>query len=131
MTDGPSDALVLKIFVTRAERLLPCDHRQRRCAAVCDQEDGRPKLAICLPSQDHDRRTIRRDTVGSAATINDYERSAAPPMLEGAVTGTDSVGQDVTVAYAGEVVLDTSIPFAIAAEELKTADAVPFSFPSI
>ena len=50
---------------------------------------------------------------GSLRPIADHERAAAPPMLEGAVSGTDDNGRSVTVSYGGEVVLATSLPFAL------------------
>ena len=48
-----------------------------------------------------------------------WERSLAPASLEGAVTGTGADGKQVTVSYAGEMVLETELPYAI------RIDAVP------
>lgn len=41
------------------------------------------------------------------------ERDRAPSMLDGTVSGTDAAGRQVSVAYAGEMVLETSAPFAL------------------
>ena len=62
---------------------------------------------------------------GVLRPITDDERSSAPSMLEGAVSGTDSKGKNVTVSYAGEVVLDTALPFALTVHEWQVGDEFP------
>ncbi len=46
-------------------------------------------------------------------------------MLDGAVSGTDSEGRSVTASYAGEVVLDTALPFALTVHEWRPGDEFP------
>lgn len=48
---------------------------------------------------------------GDLRALTDAERLAAPPSLEGAVSGTDANGRSVTVNYAGELVLDTTVEY--------------------
>ncbi|MGH9187219.1 MAG: hypothetical protein ACRD0U_15610 [Acidimicrobiales bacterium] len=62
---------------------------------------------------------------GDLRPITDDERTSAPSMLDGAVSGTDSEGRSVTVSYAGEVVLDTALPFALTVHEWRTGDEFP------
>jgi len=56
---------------------------------------------------------------GRLRPLTAWERSLAPASLEGAVTGTGADGDQVTVSYAGEMVLETELPYAI------RIDAVP------
>jgi hypothetical protein len=62
---------------------------------------------------------------GPLRPITDHERASAPSMLDGAVSGTDSEGRSVTVSYAGEVVLDTALPFALTVHEWAAGDEFP------
>lgn len=48
---------------------------------------------------------------GTLRPLLDWERRLAPPSLEGAVSGTDEQGRQVTTSYAGEMVLVTEIPY--------------------
>jgi hypothetical protein len=50
---------------------------------------------------------------GPLRPIRPSERDRAPGMLHGAVSGTDATGKQVSVAYAGEMVLETSAAFAL------------------
>lgn len=50
---------------------------------------------------------------GPLRPLREVERRAAPSMLEGAVSGTDQDGRSVTVSYAGELVLETTVPFGV------------------
>ena len=50
---------------------------------------------------------------GQLRPLAEHERKAAPSMLDGAVSGTDSGGNNVTVAHAGELELDTELPFMV------------------
>ena len=61
---------------------------------------------------------------GPLRPIGDQERTEAPSMLEGAVSGTDAEGRSVTVNYAGEMVLDTTLPFAATVRESSSGDDV-------
>lgn len=65
---------------------------------------------------------------GQLRPMTEAERSSAPPMLDGAVSGTDSQGRSVTVAYAGEVVLDTALPFEVSVRSWPEGEDFP-SFP--
>lgn len=62
---------------------------------------------------------------GELRPITDDERSSAPSTLDGAVSGTDSEGRIVTVSYAGEIVLDTALPFALTVHEWREGDQFP------
>lgn len=62
---------------------------------------------------------------GSLRPITPDERSSAPSILDGSVSGTDSEGRSVTVSYAGEVVLDTSLPFALTVHEWRAGGEFP------
>lgn len=62
---------------------------------------------------------------GDLRPITEGERISAPAMLEGAVSGTDSEGRSVTVSYAGEVVLDTALPFALTVHTWRAGDEFP------
>lgn len=62
---------------------------------------------------------------GPLRPITDVERTAAPPALDGSVSGTDSEGRNVTVAYAGEVILDTALPFTLTAHEWNAGRDFP------
>lgn len=50
---------------------------------------------------------------GVLRPIEEWERKLAPPGLEGAVSGTDAVGEHTTGLYAGEMVLETLVPYSI------------------
>jgi len=62
---------------------------------------------------------------GRLRPITDDERASAPSMLDGAVSGTDPEGRTVTVAYAGELVLDTALPFELNVHEWRVGDELP------
>ena len=62
---------------------------------------------------------------GMLRPITEDERRSAPSMLEGGVSGTDSEGRSVTVSYAGEVVLDTTLPFGITVHPWKPGEEFP------
>lgn len=57
------------------------------------------------------------------------ERAAAPPSLEGGVSGTDAGGRSVTVSYSGEVVLDAKVPFGLSAHGWQPGEETP-DFPA-
>lgn len=67
----------------------------------------------------HERKNPRRHGRWHRA---DNETASAPSMLDGAVGGTDAQGRSVTVAYAGEVVLDTALPFELTVHEWRAGD---------
>jgi hypothetical protein len=50
---------------------------------------------------------------GVLRPLEQWERELAPPGLEGAVSGTDALGNQTTVSYAGEMVLETQVPYTI------------------
>jgi hypothetical protein len=62
---------------------------------------------------------------GALRPITDAERRSAPSMLEGGVSGTDGDGKSIIVSYAGEVVLDTTLPFALKAQAWEPGDDPP------
>jgi hypothetical protein len=66
---------------------------------------------------------------GVLRPITEAERGVSPPSLDGAVSGTDAEGRSVTVSYAGEVVLDTRIPFGLSAHGCEPGEEPP-DFPS-
>lgn len=48
---------------------------------------------------------------GPLRPLHEWERSLAPPDLEGVVAGSDEQGRQVTVSYAGEMVLETEVSY--------------------
>ena len=66
---------------------------------------------------------------GVLRPISEGERLAAPATLDGAVSGTDAEGRNVTVSYAGELVLDGDLPYALTVREWKVGDEFPTSPP--
>lgn len=62
---------------------------------------------------------------GDLRPIAEHERASAPASLQGAVSGTDAAGRSVTVSYAGEVVLDTVLPFSVTVHEWQAGDEFP------
>lgn len=62
---------------------------------------------------------------GTLRPITEVERTAAPPALDGSVSGTDSEGRVVTVHHAGEIVLETALPFTLTAHEWNTENDFP------
>lgn len=50
---------------------------------------------------------------GFLRPLRDWERDLAPKALKGAVSGTSEDGSQVTVSYAGEMVLETELPYGI------------------
>jgi len=50
---------------------------------------------------------------GVLRAIEPWERELAPPGLAGGVSGADATGNQTTVSYAGEMVLDTTVPYSI------------------
>jgi hypothetical protein len=51
---------------------------------------------------------------GVLRPLEAWERQLSPPGLEGAVSGTDALGNHTTVSYAGEMVLEILVPYTIA-----------------
>jgi hypothetical protein len=60
---------------------------------------------------------------GQLRPLADWERELAPPVLEGAMSGTDQQGNQVTVSYAGEMVLEVALPYAVVVD--AGADLMP------
>lgn len=50
---------------------------------------------------------------GHLRPLTERENELTPPSLEGAVSGTHPDGTHVTVSYAGELILDTQLPYAL------------------
>lgn len=69
---------------------------------------------------------------GQLRPLHAWERDLAPAILEGVVSGTDHHGNQATVSYAGEMVLESEIPYAvvIGGDEDLTAD-IPPKWPNI
>jgi hypothetical protein len=59
---------------------------------------------------------------GLLRPLQEWERRLAPATLEGSVMGTDSEGKQVSVSYAGEMVLEMHLPYAV--------DILPYPSPS-
>jgi hypothetical protein len=51
---------------------------------------------------------------GVMRPLTDRERQSAPQSLDGLISGTNEKGQSVTVSYAGDIVLETSLPYRLA-----------------
>jgi hypothetical protein len=62
---------------------------------------------------------------GPLRPLTELEKRLAPPALEGAVSTTHPDGTALTVSYAGEVVLDTTLPYALAATPHSPGDLPP------
>jgi hypothetical protein len=62
---------------------------------------------------------------GVLRPLTPNERRIAPPSLEGAVSGTDSSGGTAEVSYAGELVLDTTLPYVLESPAEATHDSWP------
>jgi hypothetical protein len=50
---------------------------------------------------------------GTFRPLTEWERGLAPPGLEGELSGSDDEGKAVRIAYAGEMVLETQLPYAL------------------
>lgn len=50
---------------------------------------------------------------GPLRPMTEWERELAPPALQGAVTGGQADGSQVTVSYAGEMLLEAEMPYAV------------------
>ena len=50
---------------------------------------------------------------GTLRPLSEVERLVSPARLEGSVSGTDQDGKSVTVSYAGELVLETTLPYSL------------------
>jgi hypothetical protein len=91
-----------------------------RSAARGDTPPVRALLAFTGVRTEHER-TI--DTPwGDLRPLTNAERHAAPSSLEGAVSGSDQEGKHVTVSYAGELVLETELPYSLLAQPEAPAD---------
>jgi hypothetical protein len=60
---------------------------------------------------------------GILRPVRDHERDLAPPSLEGRVSHTAADGDSVTVSYAGDVVLETTLEYRLKVEP-PNVDAV-------
>lgn len=59
---------------------------------------------------------------GPLRPITDAQRRAAPDILDGAIGGMGENGNEVTVSYGGEIVLETSVPFVLEIAPLPEGD---------
>lgn len=59
---------------------------------------------------------------GSLRAPTDVERQTAPASVGGAVTGTDAEGNQVTVSYAGEMVLETELRYSVSVRSPQEID---------
>ena len=66
---------------------------------------------------------------GVLRTLTTSERKASPPSLEGSVSGTDHEGKSVTVSYAGEIVLDSAVPYSLVIRSWVPSKGVISEFP--
>jgi hypothetical protein len=66
---------------------------------------------------------------GELRPLTPAERTLAPPLLDGAVSGTDPEGNQITVSYAGELVLDTTIPYELVVEPIDRGAGAPRPWP--
>lgn len=62
---------------------------------------------------------------GLLRPLQGWERDLAPRALEGAVSGTSEDGSQVTVSYAGEMVLELDLPYSIAIRSWPAPDDIP------
>lgn len=68
---------------------------------------------------------------GVLRPLTDTERIASPAMLEGQVSGIDAEGKSVTVSYAGELVLDTTLPYELVLRPWDDMEKGLPDFPSV
>ncbi|MBM7806194.1 hypothetical protein JOD57_002031 [Geodermatophilus bullaregiensis] len=68
---------------------------------------------------------------GALRPVRDWERSHAPASLEGDVVGTQHDGTEVKVSYAGEMTLDTDLPYTILPTKSPDWDNEPPPWPNI
>jgi hypothetical protein len=68
---------------------------------------------------------------GTFRPLTTWERELAPPGLEGTVSGSDQDGAPVVLSYAGEMVLDTEVPYALHIDPRPFGADVSEPWPSI
>ncbi|MDP8931854.1 MAG: HEPN domain-containing protein [Actinomycetota bacterium] len=68
---------------------------------------------------------------GTLRPLNEIERRASPPLLEGAVSGTGQDGKSVTVSYGGELVLDSTLPYGLVVKSWKAMEKGFPDFPPV
>lgn len=87
-------------------------------------------LAVFTGFTTHHARSISTPW-GVLRPLQDWERELAPASLEGAVSGANSDGSQVTVSYAGEMVLETEVPYALVVGRMPEAMDAPPKWPTI
>lgn len=60
---------------------------------------------------------------GTLRPLREHERKLVPPVQEGAVSTTDEQGNQVTVSYGGELVLETTVEYALTVEPIADEPA--------
>jgi hypothetical protein len=68
---------------------------------------------------------------GDLRPLTDVERNAAPSSLSGAVTGSDTEGNRITISYAGELILDTELPYTVSVHEQSRVDFESLRWPTL
>jgi hypothetical protein len=68
---------------------------------------------------------------GPLRPLTEIERRAAPTQLEGTVSGTDPDGKSVTVSYAGELVLETTLPYGVVVKPSAAMEVSAQAFPQV
>lgn len=68
---------------------------------------------------------------GTLRRLRDWERKLAPPSLEGAVSGANPDGSQVLVSYAGEMVLEVQVPYAVLIDRNPKPVDAQFKWPTI
>jgi len=68
---------------------------------------------------------------GSLRAPTEVERQAAPASVAGAVTGTDADGNQVTVSYAGEMVLETELQYSVLVRSPQEIDHTSWEWPDL
>jgi Apea-like HEPN len=58
---------------------------------------------------------------GLLRPLNAWERELAPPALEGGVSHTNLNGSNMTVSYAGEMVLEMEVPYVVVIDRMPEA----------
>jgi hypothetical protein len=59
---------------------------------------------------------------GDLRPLTEAEKRAAPSSLSGAVTGTDAEGNQTTVSYAGELILETRLRYSVSVQPVSQVD---------
>jgi|GEM_PF-6492019 len=106
----------------------------RNVDALRDAASGRqvsvPALVVFTGFTTEGNRSIETPW-GLLRPLLPWERELAPSTLQGAVSGADPAGRQVTVAFAGEMVLETTVPYSMIISRMPDDIGVPPQWPTM